>query len=163
MPGGYNSLLEKLGRSYAALLSPAQLLPELRSQIRVTKPPQPEYQIASLDFYSHPEVYRSEWGIFFQLLLHMQAESQRKGSQFLVLFLPELAQVVQPNLDHFAPQRFFSDHCSELGLDCIEPHEAFIENQQSADLFFMDDGHLSPQGADLAAKIIADHVTAPPR
>ena len=105
-------------------------------------------------------LFREVWSLFFQFLVHMKVQGDRDRYRLLILYLPEIAQVIRPDKDHFAPQRYFIDRCGRLQIDCIDPHRAFIERQQQVDLFFMDDGHLSPAGADLVAEILQGHIAA---
>ena len=75
-----------------------------------------------------------------------------------MVFVPELAQVTAAEKDHFEPQRYFLSGCAERQLDCLDPHVDFIERQQETELFFMDDGHFSPAGAEFLAGIIHRHL-----
>ena len=74
------------------------------------------------------------------------------------IYLPEIAQVAQSRVDHFAPQRYFADRYTALRIDYIDLHWAFVEWQPQIDLYFMDDGHLSPTSADLVAEILPEHI-----
>jgi lysophospholipase L1-like esterase len=156
-PGLNSSLGGRLSQSYGMILQPVGLLSALQEQIALTKPREHQFQIVSDGFYTRPEVFRADWELFFQLLLHMRIESARTGAEFTVMFLPEIAQIVREE-DLLAPQRLFLRGCERLELDCLEPSATFIEQHRQEDLFFMDDGHLSPRGADLTARILADHL-----
>jgi hypothetical protein len=157
------NVLEKVGRTLGARPLPGALLGELQSQIGLTKKREHHYQIGRPEFYTQPERYGSDWSLFFQFLLHIQRQGERDGFQLLVLYLPEIAQIVEADTDPFAPQRYFADRCGHLKIDCLEPHRAFVERQgEGIDLFFMDDGHLSPRGADLVAGILAARLSRTP-
>lgn len=153
-----SGLGERLSQSYGMILQPFGLLSALQEQIALTKPREHQFQIVSDGFYTRPEAFRAEWELFFQLLLHMRTESARTGAEFTVMFLPEIAQIVRDGEELLAPQRLFLRGCQRLALDCLEPSASFMEQQRQEDLFFMDDGHLSPRGADLTARLLADHL-----
>ena len=88
----------------------------------------------------------------------MSALGDREGFRLVVRFQPEIAQIALPRVNHFAPQRYFTDRCAALRIDCIDPHRAFVERQSQIDLYLMDDGHLSPAGADLVAEILQERI-----
>ena len=154
----FDGVLGKISKTYAALPSPGGTFAQLQKQIALTKDNEYEYQIRNPTYYTRPELYGPEWSLFFQLLVHMSALGDREGFRLVVLYLPEIAQIAQPHVDHFAPQRYFTDRCAALRIDCIAPHRAFVERQSQIDLYFMDDGHLSPAGADLVAEILQERI-----
>ncbi len=133
---------------------------ELQRQIASTRPATSyHYQIADVDFYySSPEAYVKKWDLLFQFLTRIRDIGFEKDYRLLVFFVPELAQIARPERDHFRPQDYFNDKCIKNGIDCIDPHLQFVEKQSQTDLYFMDEGHLSPAGADLTAQIISRYL-----
>ena len=86
----------------------------------------------------------------------------QSGGKFLVLFVPEIAQIApSSDLLEANPQKYFMYACQELGLNCVDPHPQFLEKQKQLDLYFMDDGHFSPAGAKLAAEILNEGLSDP--
>lgn len=152
----------KVNRTYGHFPHPRSTLGELQAQIAMTKaaPSQYAYQVADSAFYSSPDKFARKWGYFFQIAAQIQRLGGQRDYRTLVFYIPEIAQILRADEDPFAPQRYFMDRCGELRLDCIDPHPTFVRAQQERDLYFMDDGHFSPAGADLAAEIILAHIAS---
>ena len=157
----WNKVGDNIARTYGALLSPGAAVAELQRQISRTKSGQYHYDFDDhLDFYTDPGRYAPAWGLFFQFLEQLHRQGQARGFRLLTLYVPEISQAVHPERDHFAPQRYFMEECGRRGLDCLDPHREFVERQTETALFFMDDGHFAPAGADMTAEIIARRLGA---
>jgi hypothetical protein len=109
--------------------------------------------------YTQDAVYRRDFDMVFQYLEKMNALSKSKGVRFIVYFLPEGAQVVSEAEPYFAPQRVFQRGCSaKKDLHCVEPHADYMKAQTQGDLFFRDDGNLSPRGSAYTAEHLASEM-----
>ena len=152
-----NSLKEKIATACSHFPQPFETIRVLQEQIANVKFGHFAYQLPEL-FYRDPESYEEQWDRFFQFATKINENGQREDYRLLMVFVPELAQVTAAEKDHFEPQRYFLSGCAERQLDCLDPHVDFIERQQETDLFFMDDGHFSPAGAEFLAGIIHRHL-----
>ena len=56
-----------------------------------------------------------------------------------------------------SPQWYFLELCTLHEISCIDPHKRFLRARNRNSLYFLDDGHWSPYGAELAAEIVASH------
>jgi len=125
---------------------------------------------------------RYNWNLAFQFFQEMNQIAHRQGGQFAVLFLPEMVQILdKKKIDKltdangdvftegdlgqtetvdvgFKVQEYFMLLCKEKKIKCIEPSAKFLEEHRRKDLYFMDDGHLSPAGNRLAAEIISKSI-----
>jgi hypothetical protein len=75
------------------------------------------------------------------------------------LFIPERAQILHADLNLFAPQEAFSRLCREHRIECLEPHEEFIRQSARSPLYWADDMHLTPAGAELTANVISRYIS----
>jgi hypothetical protein len=145
--------------SYAALLPrPTTLLGTLQEDIRATKRRHFSPQLPDASYRS-PAALDDRWRLAFQFFLRIQELSRRHGARTLVFFIPEVAQVANAEAGPFHPQQRFLELCRESDLQCVEPSSEFLAAQRTRWLYFADDGHLSPDGAELAARLLAEEMS----
>ena len=162
------------------LPSPTKLFQLMLSQIEENK-----YRHFVLghekDYFDHPDegIPRRQWNLVFQFLDRMRSLTEEQQGQFVVFFNPELAQIVDKDsvVDYygnyltkgdlgekivhevpFRPQWYFLELCTLYEISCIDPHKRFLRARNRNSLYFLDDGHWSPFGAELAAEIVARHI-----
>jgi hypothetical protein len=160
----HNSLLRRFTMrtlSYlAALYDPVRLVTQIRNDIALTKV---SYDLRTYlvpyGKYEKPDALNYEWGLAFQFLGKMKELAESRGMKFAVFFIPEVAQVMNASgHERFYLQKSFMKFCESNKMDCIEPTQAFVKRQRMVDVFFMDDGHFNPYGAEMAADIISEHL-----
>ena len=142
---------------------PSQLVSQIREDFKWAFPYQGQYSyIMPKRFYQEPSSYIREWNAAFDMMGRMKAISQEYGAQFIVAYVPEIGQLL--NRDGFSdaqlPQAYFIEQCKTHAINCIDPTVDFA--QQKMQVFIQDDGHLSPTGASLMAKLIAQKISALP-
>jgi len=142
---------------------PSQLVSQIREDFKWAFPYQGQYSyIMPKRFYQEPSSYIREWNAAFDMMGRMKAISQEYGAQFIVAYVPEIGQLLNRDgiSDAQLPQEYFIEQCKTHAINCIDPTVDFA--QQKMQVFIQDDGHLSPTGASLMAKLIAQKISALP-
>ena len=146
--------------AYIGLLAqPRLLFKTVRSDIRTTKPTSYDYELPDAA-YADPHALDREWDLAFQFLRRIRDLAAENGADTLVFMIPEPAQVVAPHgREPFFPQQRFREHCDAARLRCLEPSSAFVTEQRRRPLYWADDNHLTPAGADFVAALLASELT----
>ena len=133
------------------------------------------------DYFDHPEdgVSKYQWNLAVQFFERMRDLTEGQGGSFVVIFVPEIAQIVSKDSvvdyfgDHltkhdvgeettkyvgFRPQLYFSELCNLHEISCIDPHKKFLNDSNKDRLYFVNDGHLSPLGSRLMAEIVGSYI-----
>ena len=142
---------------------PSQLVSQIREDFKWAFPYQGQYSyIMPKRFYQEPSSYIREWNAAFDMMGRMKEISQEYGAQFIVAYVPEIGQLLNRDgiSDAQLPQAYFIEQCKTHAINCIDPTVDFA--QQKMQVFIQDDGHLSPTGASLMAKLIAQKISALP-
>lgn len=146
-------------RGYLAdLARPQALLQNVREDVRWTRRPHYAYQLSE-DSYRSPRALDRKWDLAFQFLRRIRDVAHAHGATTTVYFVPEVAQIAGATPGPFLPQARFRELCAASSLRCVEPADEFLAEHGRRPLFFADDGHLSPAGAELAAAQIAREIT----
>jgi lysophospholipase L1-like esterase len=156
-------LIVKKWRTYWELTpQPSRLVSQIREDFKWAFPYQGQYSyIMPKRFYQEPNAYPREWNAAFEMMVRMKTISQENGAQFMVAYVPEIAQLLNRDGigDAQLPQAYFMEQCKKRAINCIDPTPDFA--QQKMQVFVQDDGHLSPTGASLLAKLIAQKISTP--
>ena len=138
------------------LLKPMQLVSQIRQDYQWAFPFDNQYQyILPLSFYREPKSLLREWDITFQIIKQIDTLVKKRGANFFVVYIPEIAQMEnQDDIgDKNRPQQFFMSECRERGINCIDPTEVIKPLAKKA--YIQDDGHLAPIGANIIATIVS--------
>ncbi len=111
-----------------------------------------------IEAYQNISALHSQWDLAFQFLNRLNAKAEKKDTRLLLFFLPEMAQIQLAQKDLFAPQQSFKERCEQHQLHCLDPHAEFLSESKNGDLYFRDEGHLSPRGAEFTANLIAKYL-----
>lgn len=142
---------------------PKELVSQIREDFKWAFPYQGQYSyIMPNRFYQEPSAYPREWNAAFDMMARMKTLSQENGAQFIVAYVPEIGQLLNRDgiSDAQLPQAYFMEQCKKRAMNCIDPTPDFA--QQKMQVFVQDDGHLSPVGASLMSKLIAQRIGAVP-
>lgn len=142
---------------------PKELVSQIREDFKWVFPYQGQYSyIMPNRFYQEPSAYPREWNAAFEMMTRMKMISQENGAQLIVAYVPEIGQLLNRDgiSDAQLPQAYFMEQCKKLAINCLDPTPDFA--QQKMQVFVQDDGHLSPVGASLMSKLIAQRIGAVP-
>jgi lysophospholipase L1-like esterase len=142
---------------------PKELVSQIREDFKWAFPYPGQYSyIMPNRFYQEPSAYPREWNAAFDMMARMKTLSQENGAQFTVAYVPEIGQLLNRDgiSDAQLPQAYFMEQCKRRAIHCIDPTPDFA--QQKMQVFVQDDGHLSPAGASLMSKLIAQRIGALP-
>jgi lysophospholipase L1-like esterase len=148
-------------RLFFSLPHPVQFYRELRRQVSLPLLPLGVklygHQLPDT-FYSNPETLTYQWDLAFQLLRRMQEVAEEHSFPLLIVYLPEIAQILNRTAVDSAslPQQYFMQKCLANNLHCADATTVFVKARRKYLLYVADDGHLSPSGASLLARLIAD-------
>jgi hypothetical protein len=109
------------------------------------------------EFYVMPGALEREWSLAFQMFDRLKETAETKGTRLIIYFIPEMSQILYGVKTYFQPQKDFARLCEEHHLACIEPHRLYLDRQKETDVYFRDDGHFSPAGAELTAGILHNY------
>jgi hypothetical protein len=150
-----------------AFLSPQETWNDLRTIRQGGMPAKAPFQLESYrnaaapsdfhEFYVMPGALEREWALAFQMFGRLNEWSAAKDARLVIYFIPEMSQIVPGVKTYFQPQKDFTRLCSQHRLACIEPHRLYLDKQKEQDVYFRDDGHLSPAGAELTAGILGHY------
>lgn len=146
----------RAGGYFCKALDPFALFEALKADIAKTKI---RYNLRSYELrfekYDRPDALEHEWDTAFQFIVRMKEISESHGMKFIVFMIPELAQIMNASgHEKFYLQKRFVELCDANRIQCIEPSQAYLDAQRWQDLFFMEDRHFNPFGAQLAADLI---------
>jgi len=157
----WRKILLRSGKYFAQLLlDPLEFYHSATHDVSTTKikytPMSYELPLAK---YMGSAALGAEWSLAFQYFDAMRDLSRKSGARFLIFFIPEVAQIVNgPAGGAYYPQKRFMELCKAGGFDCIEPTSKYALISREKNLFFMDDGHFSPDGVELAADLIHGYI-----
>ncbi|MDH5510943.1 MAG: SGNH/GDSL hydrolase family protein, partial [Nitrospinota bacterium] len=141
---------------------PGMLLSYIIADIAKTKAqPGPKHLDVTAEIQENPEKYIRQFHISFQFLDRIRDESHKRKRKFLVVYIPDIKQIYErskPELANF--KNMFMRLCEENGIDCLDPSEQLARRARWNDTYFIDDGHLSPFGAQIVGDMIADYIQA---
>ena len=138
---------------------PKELVSQIREDFKWAFPYPGQYSyIMPNRFYQEPSAYPREWNAAFDMMARMKTISQENGAQFIVVYVPEIGQLLNRDgiSDAQLPQTYFMERCKKRAINCIDPTPDFA--QQKMQVFVQDDGHLSPIGASLMSKLIGQKI-----
>lgn len=141
---------------YAGLVSrPLDLFRAVRKGIRLTKEGSYERELPAAAYIDAHALQR-EWDLATQFLVRIRDLAASKGAATIVLMIPEAAQIQSGREgERFYPQRQFLETCRSNRLHCVEPSATFLAEHEQRPLYFADDVHFSPAGAELSADLLA--------
>ncbi|MDH5510826.1 MAG: SGNH/GDSL hydrolase family protein [Nitrospinota bacterium] len=148
---------------YLALLHhPGKLFSEIIRDIKMVKMKMAStHSDVTADVLKKPETYRSQFQAAFDFIARINEESAKRGKKFLAVFVPDIIQIYKPQnraLGNF--RDMFMDLCSIKGVPCLDTSARLAEMTKVNDTYFIDDGHLSPFGAEVLGGMISDAITA---
>lgn len=155
-------IVRKWNKYWELTPQPSQLVSQIREDFKWAFPYQGQYSyIMPKRFYQEPDAYSREWNAAFEMINRMKTISQDHDAQFIVAYVPEIGQLLNRDgiSDAQLPQAHFMKECQARKIECIDPTSEFA--QQKMQVFVQDDGHLSPMGASLLAKLIAQKIITP--
>ncbi|MBU2488377.1 MAG: SGNH/GDSL hydrolase family protein [Proteobacteria bacterium] len=134
---------------------PAWLTPLVRHSALVRAAIRPERaEIARVEeLFTHPDHPKVQNGyrLFFREIQALAREVERDGARLAVLLFPFRFQVLDPGFAPL-PQEAVRSFCSENGILYVDVASPLIRAGECA---FVDYGHLSPLGAEVAARVLA--------
>lgn len=136
--------------------NPFELFETLKLDVAKTKggPTIKSYEIPYVK-YERPDALEVEWDLAFQFMVKMKSVSESHGMKLLVFMIPDYAQILNASgHEKFYLQKRFVELCGANRIDCFEPSQAILNTGRPQDLYFRDDGHFTPEGAQLAADLI---------
>lgn len=145
-----NYSVEKFKTYLSLWKDPSHLAQQIREDYKWLLPFKSQYSyILPPSFYQNPLSMQTEWGVTFQIIERMKAVSEKHGAQFLAVYIPEIAQVLNRDSlgEKFLPQQYFMHECETRKINCLDP--SIIFKKHAGSVFIQDDGHLSPYGAQL--------------
>ena len=149
----------KFSRYFELIPSPMKLIHQIREDYKWSFPYKAQYSyIMPTKFYQNPASFQREWHIAFQMIARMKDLSQKNQAKFYAVYVPEIGQLL--NQDGIGnknlPQQYFMELCVRHHITCIDPSEQFAKNAMQ--IYVQDDGHFSPYGANLMAKILSGYI-----
>lgn len=144
---------------YARLAGrPLDLFRAVRKGIRLTKEGSYKRELPERAYFDAHALQR-EWNLASQFLVRIRDLATSKGAETIVLMIPEAAQIqLGPSGERFYPQRQFLETCRSNGLRCVEPSARFLAEHGHRPLYFADDVHFTPAGAELASELLAREI-----
>jgi hypothetical protein len=119
---------------------------------------------------------RRAWPIVDRAITDLDREVRRTGGRMILLLIPASAQInriywrYSSEIGFLLDDRLLSespvqDHLSELaasrGIECVELLPAFRSRHDQI-LYFIQDGHWTPEGHRLAAKVLSERLRGAP-
>ncbi|MBU3584107.1 SGNH/GDSL hydrolase family protein [Polynucleobacter sp. 15G-AUS-farblos] len=153
----WQAIKQKFKKYLQLTSNPLSLAHQIREDYKWVAPYSSQYSyIMPKEFYENPTKHKLEWDVAFQMIAEMNSISVANQSRFLVVYIPEIAQLL--NNDGVStknlPQEYFLEQCKNLRLDCIDPTDLLSKNAMR--VYVQDDGHLSPFGANILANKISE-------
>lgn len=145
--------------SYAwELYYPGRLLASISADVAKTKAiPAPRHMDVTADLLENPGRYAKQMGIVAQFMVRINEECKKRGKKFLVVFIPDILQITQPDKPALGAFRdTFAKVCAAHGLPPLDPSEELTAKNRWNGTYFLDDGHFSPYGAQIVGDMIAD-------
>ena len=155
----WRAIKEKFLAYFALTPEPQKLITRIREDYKWIFPYPGQYSyILPKPFYTEPQSFTKQWSVAFQMMSRMKAISEAHGAHFYVAYVPEIGQILNQDgiSDAQLPQQFFMQQCEKNGLLCLDPSADF--KKDGTNVFVQDDGHLSPIGANVLAKLIATNL-----
>ncbi|MDH5638409.1 MAG: SGNH/GDSL hydrolase family protein [Nitrospinota bacterium] len=141
---------------------PGMLLSYIIADISKTKAqPGPRHMDVTAEMQEYPEKYGRQFHITFQFLDRIRDESQKRKRKFLAVYIPDIKQIYEQSKPERANfKNMFMKLCADNGIDCLDPSDELARRARWNDTHFIDDGHLSPYGAQIVGDMIADFIQA---
>jgi lysophospholipase L1-like esterase len=97
----------------------------------------------------------ARWQVMIDSLRALHEITRSRGIRLVVAIVPDGDQigVEAPDL---TPQAKLREVCEQIGLDCIDLHQAFTA--RSGEPLFLDIMHPSATGHEIMARVVADHL-----
>ncbi|MDH5638943.1 MAG: hypothetical protein OEZ04_10650 [Nitrospinota bacterium] len=151
----------KTTRRYLAnLYHPGMLLSVISSDIARTKFRfSGQYMKVAAPLLENPEAHMEKIDLVFQFFVKMREESDKRGIKFVVFYVPDILQTYSDGKTELQNLRkVFMEKCVKNGITCLDPSDELAEKAKWNDTYFMDDGHFSPFGAELAGAMISNAI-----
>ncbi len=139
---------------------PSELLSTLIHDIRYTKIDVNVQNLEVRDEYFHsPDIFEEKLSLAFQFFKEIHTQAKEYGANFLLVYMPDVRQIVDSDhKDRSLLTKSFSRMCGEHGINCVNPAEKITKRHKFEDMYFLDDGHMSPAGASLLSELIAERM-----
>ncbi|MDH5638410.1 MAG: SGNH/GDSL hydrolase family protein, partial [Nitrospinota bacterium] len=152
----------KAARYITDLHHPGKLLDQIIRDVKMTKVKMAStHSDVTADVLGKPETYRPQFQAAFSFIGRIKEESAKRGKKFLAVFVPDIIQIYKPedrSLGNF--RDMFMGLCSQNEIPCLDTSARLTEMTKVNDTYFIDDGHLSPFGAEVLGEMISDAITA---
>jgi len=152
-------VMDRIWRYTSNIYYPGEIFSIIAADIKLTKletiNPGPVFP----EHIEGPEKLAPSFDIVFDFIGRMNAEVKKRNKNFLVVFLPDMLEVNYPDLPERRNfRRYFLDRCANNDLPCLDTTPELLRKNRVNAVFYVDDGHLSPYGARIAAELTSDHI-----
>ena len=152
--------MKKAAGYILGLYYPGRLGAQIVSDVKMTKIKMSStHSDVSAELLENPEAYRPQFTAVFDFIARMNQVSVKRGIKFLAVFIPDIIQIYHPENPKLGNFRdMFMGMCAQNGLPCLDASGKLMEKTKLNDTYFIDDGHLSPFGAQVVGALISDEI-----
>ena len=156
-----DNIIRKFKNYLKLLKHPIDLASAIREDFKYIVPSQTQYGYqlnlnSPISFFKRADLVSTAFENSFKSILKMSELAKSKGIKFYIFWTPEIAQMFDKNPERDLLNKYFNENCQKLKLNCLDPTDEFRKNPTN--YYIMDDGHFSPNGANLMADLIAKRV-----